>query len=267
MISCLTLLALPVHPLPGPPCSPNFHVPDPGFLDRSSHLAKDLCHGCFSTGFPARRRVPVGLERSAAPRSVFERALEMGRPQVCRDALDLCCAPGANQGARSSEQDPSKSPPNPGENLIYFPVTSQLFPSHFPVSSSRAASSGGMPVCNVLSLSQKRVVWLRLCQDCLQAGWDAFPGAEVENIPSPMAVRGDGRLLCPTGNPQSWQGFLHPRWVFQSEVFMLVSLRCRGWPRSSLLGVSPLQSILSVGISVRPCWVRPWAPGISKAEG
>lgn len=148
-----------------------------------------------------------------------------------------------------------------------FPVTSQLFPSHFPVSSSRAAFSGGMPVCNVLSLSQKRVVWLRLCQDCLQAGWDGFPGAEVDNIPSPMAVRGDGRLLCPTGNPQRWQGFLHPRWVFQSEVFMLVSLRCRGWPRSSLLGVSPLQSILSVGISVGPCWVCPWAPGISKAEG
>lgn len=63
MISCLTLLALPVHPLPGPPCSPSFHVPDldpARLLDRSSHLAMASYQGRFSTGFPTRRRVPRG---------------------------------------------------------------------------------------------------------------------------------------------------------------------------------------------------------------
>lgn len=67
-------------------------------------------------------------------------------------------------------------------------VPTHLFPqvkgnlSHFPISSSRAAFSGGMPVCGVLYLSQKRVVWLRLRQERLQTGWDGFQGAETLRV-------------------------------------------------------------------------------------
>lgn len=67
---------------------------------------------------------------------------------VCRDALDLSCAPGRNRGLGAVDR------------VVPTPLFSLASgnPSYFPVSSSRAPFSGAMPVWSVLSLSQKGVV-------------------------------------------------------------------------------------------------------------
>lgn len=92
-----------------------------------------------------------------------------------------------------------------------------------------------MPVCNVLYLSQKRVVWLRLRQERLQTGWDGFQGAETMTNPQPdLPCVGMGGCCAPIpshpprarGSPPIVRDF-SLQMGFQSEIFVLVPLRQR----------------------------------------
>lgn len=110
---------------------PKFPCPRPRFPGQEQPLGKGFVPGLLFHRVPSTPACPSGSGEVSSTQECLLASLEMGRPQVCRDALDLCCAPGTNQGAWSSEQDPSKSPPKPGETSVipsHFPVISQFLP-------------------------------------------------------------------------------------------------------------------------------------------
>lgn len=176
---------------------------------------------------------------------------------MCRDALDLCHAPGRNQGPWGSEQDRSSSPLLPSEEKP------QLLANFFLPS----CVLWRMPVCNVLYLSQKRVVWLRLRQERLQTGWDGFQGAETMTIsPARPSLRGDGRLLCPhplpspagQGEPPHCEGFFTSD-GFSERDFRAGATETETGPDPPCRGTNPQRAVghLCPGISLRPCWDVP----------
>lgn len=178
------------HPRPGPPCSPGFHVSDPAparLLDRSSHLAMASYQGCFSTGFPTRRRVPRGSGGASSTQECL--LVSLGNREVCRDALDLSCTPGRNRGPWSSGQGRSNSPLLPSQ------WKPQLLSSFFLPSSD--LWSGACSERAFLKPEEGGVTQAAP-QDRLQTGWDGFPGIEDFTIsPARSSLREDGRLLSP----------------------------------------------------------------------
>lgn len=100
---------------PPSPSLPNFSMSQTRTLPGSQLGAATwqwLEHqGCFSAKGPqSAGMLPVGPERSATPRNSLERALEIGKYLVCRDALAHCYAPGRNRGPRRSGQGRPSSP-------------------------------------------------------------------------------------------------------------------------------------------------------------
>lgn len=117
-------------PLPIPPRSLIFRIPDPD-PGREQPLGDGLStKGCFSAEGPPKRWLwvsPLAPERSPTPRNSFERASEIGRDPVRRDALALCYAPGRNREARRSGWGQPSSPLLPSGWKT--PSFSSLFPS------------------------------------------------------------------------------------------------------------------------------------------